>query len=317
MVSIIIPAYNSEKYFRECLDSVLRQTWRDIEVIVVNDGSTDSTEEIALQYAGRDSRLKVVTVSNGGQATARNIGLDHARGEWIVFVDSDDVLYPDAVETLLRVARESGAEIVCGRFGSDAGTVAGQGSGSYRLLGQEEFIGKVLYQDEVDASVCGKLYARRLFDRQRFTDGILYEDLDISCRLAAETDRVAVCDKAVYFYRVNPASSTHRFTARRLDVLDVTARIEEYVARNYPRLLPASRDRSLSASFNMLGLILANSAEADYSEAAARCRATIRRYRRESLLNPRVRLKNKLGIIVSYLGAAFLEALLRRAYGGR
>lgn len=329
MVSIIIPAYNTGKYLCECLDSVLRQTWRDIEVIVVNDGSTDATEEIARGYAARDGRVKLITVSNGGQAAARNIGLDRAEGEWIAFVDSDDMLYPRAIETLMGIALRSGAPIACGRFvegrrwvgeryGGDGSNRSNREHGeaeiSFELLAAEEFMERMLYQSGADSSVCCKLYARRLFEKQRFVPGILYEDLDIACRLAAEGGSVAVSEEVVYFYRENPDSSTHRFTTRRLDVLDVTARIEDYMARNYPRLLPAARDRRLSASFNMLGLIVANDAEEEYRDAAERCRDTIRRYRRGSLLNPRVRLKNKLGILASYFGQRFLETILRRVY---
>lgn len=332
MVSIIIPAYNTGKYLCECLDSVLRQTWRDMEVIVVNDGSTDATEEIARGYAARDGRVKLITVSNGGQAAARNIGLDRAEGEWIAFVDSDDMLYPRAIETLMGIALRSGAPIACGRFvegrrwvgeryGRDGSNRRdrsnrehGEAEISFELLAAEEFMERMLYQSGADSSVCCKLYARRLFEKERFVPGILYEDLDIACRLAAEGGSVAVSEEVVYFYRENPDSSTHRFTTRRLDVLDVTARIEDYMARNYPRLLPAARDRRLSASFNMLGLIVANDAEEEYREAAVRCRDTIRRYRRGSLLNPRVRLKNKLGILASYFGQQFLETILRRVY---
>lgn len=326
MVSIIIPAYNTGKYLCECLDSVLRQTWRDIEVIVVNDGSTDATEEIARGYAARDGRVKLITVSNGGQAAARNIGLDRAEGEWIAFVDSDDMLYPRAIESLMGIALRSGAPIACGRFvegrrwvgerygGDGSNREHGEAEISFELLAAEEFMERMLYQSGADSSVCCKLYARRLFEKQRFVPGILYEDLDIACRLAAEGGSVAVSEEVVYFYRENLESSTHRFTPRRLDVLDVTARIEEYVARNYPRLLPAARDRRLSASFNMLGLIVANDAEEEYRDAAVRCRDTIRRYRRGSLLNPRVRLKNKLGILASYFGQRFLETILRRVY---
>lgn len=329
MVSIIVPAYNTGKYLCECLDSVLRQTWRDMEVIVVNDGSTDATEEIARGYAARDGRVKLITVSNGGQAAARNIGLDRAEGEWIAFVDSDDMLYLRAIETLMGIALRSGAPIACGRFvegrrwvgeryGGDGSNRSNRGHGKaeipFELLMAEEFMERMLYQSGADSSVCCKLYARRLFEKERFVPGILYEDLDIACRLAAEGGSVAVSEEVVYFYRENPDSSTHRFTTRRLDVLDVTARIEDYVARNYPRLLPAARDRRLSASFNMLGLIVANDAEEEYRDAAERCRDTIRRYRRGSLLNPRVRLKNKLGILASYFGQQFLDAILRRVY---
>lgn len=318
MVSIIIPAYNSSKFIRDCLDSALAQSWDDIEIIVIDDGSTDPTAEIVSSYCRRDRRVKLISVDNGGQARARNIGLEHARGEWIIFLDSDDMLYPWSVSELMRVARESGVKLVKGH------SVAGpaplpdcrQGKGKYEVLDSEDFVCRVLYQSALDPSVWSTLYSRSLFESQRFTSGILYEDLDIFYRLALETDRVAVSDETVYFYRTNPDSSLHSFTPSRFDVLGVTQSIEEYAAGHRPSLLPAARDRRLSANFNMFGLIAVNDPRLQrYRRESEGCWRLIREYRAASLRDPKVRLKNKLGILCSYLGPAFLGLMSKFVYG--
>lgn len=319
MVSIIIPAYNVEKYLRECLDSAIGQTFSDIEVLVVDDGSTDSTPEIIREYEARDSRVRAITRSNGGLSEARNSGLDSARGERVVFLDGDDLLAPSAVSRLVEAAEQSGAHYVEGRRiqGPDSSRIlldAGP-SGALTVYAAETYIEKVLYQDDVYPSAWCKMFSRSLFDNLRFRPGILYEDLDIFYLLAEKAGKIAVIQDQLYFYRMNPVSLTHTFSPRRFDVLEVTRRIEEYVSANYPSLLPAARDRRLSAAFNMFGLIAAYDKEGVYSAVADKCWNLICSYRRESLFNPRVRLKNKAGIMLSFFGNRVLAFVSGIVYG--
>lgn len=319
MVSIIIPAYNVEKYLRECLDSAIGQTFSDIEVLVVDDGSTDSTPEIIREYEARDSRVRAITRSNGGLSEARNSGLDSARGERVVFLDGDDLLAPSAVSRLVEAAEQSGAHYVEGRRiqGTDSSRISldARPSGALTVYAAETYIEKVLYQDDVYPSAWCKMFSRSLFDNLRFRPGILYEDLDIFYLLAEKAGKIAVIQDQLYFYRMNPVSLTHTFSPRRFDVLEVTRRIEEYVSANYPRLLPAARDRRLSAAFNMFGLIAAYDKEGVYSAVADKCWNLICSYRRESLFNPRVRLKNKAGIMLSFFGNRVLAFVSGIVYG--
>src|SRR5690606_27364966 len=105
-VSVIIPVYNAEKYLRECLDSVLAQTFTDFEVLLINDGSTDASGKICDEYAEKDSRIKVFHKENGGVSSARNLGLDNAKGEWISFVDSDDTIEQETLATLANEVKD-------------------------------------------------------------------------------------------------------------------------------------------------------------------------------------------------------------------
>ena len=115
-LSVVIPAYNVGQYVAQCLQSVLSQSFTDFEVIVVNDGSTDNSAEIARSFADADSRVRVVDQPNGGLSAARNTGIDLASGKWLMFVDSDDMLLPDAMSTLLALAHDTESDIVCGGF---------------------------------------------------------------------------------------------------------------------------------------------------------------------------------------------------------
>lgn len=112
-VSVIIPVYNVEAYLRQCLDSVVNQTLREIEIICVDDGSTDKSAAILKEYAAKDGRIKVLTQSNTGAGAARNAGIARATGEWITFCDADDWIEPDAIEKMVAAAQREDADCVC------------------------------------------------------------------------------------------------------------------------------------------------------------------------------------------------------------
>lgn len=321
MVSIIIPVYNTRRYLAEALDSAIAQTHTDLEIIVVDDGSTDGSADIVRRYADRDSRIRVITQPNAGQSAARNAALDAAAGTWIVFLDSDDIMTADAVEIMLDAAARTGADIVVSAVYQGAtmpGTPAH--TGPIEVMSPLEALSDIFYQKRMLPSPWAKIIARRIFEQPaplRFRVGSLYEDLDIMLPLLMRAPKVAYIDRPTYLYRVNPTGTTHTYSARRHDALDVTERIVT-TAEATPQLrplVPAARDRHLSAAFNILGLIVANDATTAHPDVVARCRGIIRRYRFASLTDPNVRLKNKAGIIASYvLPRAVLWRLLRRHY---
>lgn len=300
MVSIIVPVYNREDYLCECVDSVLAQTFSDWELVIVDDGSTDSSGEIADRYAASDSRIKVCHTQNGGLSCARNKGIDISAGEYISFLDADDALHPQALQIMTEVLEHSSADIF----------TAGMHRGyhpAFRQIGiydtvymsPAEAIESSLYQDgKLLHSAWGKIYKRKIFTHQRFTPGIFYEDLDFFYRACDECELIAVSSCHLYFYRDTPDSITNVWKDKRLDVLYAVDRIESYMAHKHPALLPAARDRKLSANFNIFILASAN----DRPDIAELCWSVVKNYRLGSLKDPHVRLKNKAGILLSYLG---------------
>ena len=306
MISIIVPAYNAEKYLDACLESILTQD-ACMEVIVVDDGSTDSTYDIAVRHG-----VKAIRQPNKGLSSARNTGLDNASGKWVLFVDADDCLMPGALRHLLDAASDTGCDIVIGGFIKGESPRAIPASSSTPLVFASNWISSTtLYQtspDSINNSVCGKLYASRLFTGERFTEGLYYEDLDIFYRIYRHVDRIAVINVPVYFYRTNHGSILHRFDRRRLDALKVTERMENDIAAP---LKKAARDRRLIANFNAFALITANDHDGIYTREADMCWSVIRELRMSSLLNPRVRAKNKAGIILSFFGKRIFKAVAR------
>lgn len=307
-VSVIVPVYNVERFLEECVDSVLGQSYENIELILVDDGSTDSSGAICDIYSGRDIRVRVIHKSNGGLSDARNAALDVAEGEWVMFVDSDDAITENAIELLLEAAVESESDIAMGSFVSAESTIGLKNAPAsrFRTMSGKEACEKVLYQSDekwgLIVSAWGKLFAKRIIDRFRFTHGILYEDLDLLPRVLASVGRIACLPTVVYFYRMNSGSILGRFNRRRFDVLDVCDRLVECFADD-AGLLRAAADRRMSAAFNML-MLMGRHRYVDRM-IAERCRDIVRSQRFDSLVNPKVRFRNKAGVILSYLFGPF------------
>lgn len=307
MVSIIVPVYNSEKYLCECVDSVLAQTYHDWELIIVDDGSTDSSSSIADNYAASDQRIKVLHVANGGPSHARNNGLLHACGDYICFVDADDMLHPQAIEYMLIGITTTNADMfICTMHRGITPAFKPLKNSPIQNLSSEETIEASLYQDgRAVNSIWGKIYRQSILSNLHFEPGLLYEDLEFFYRVCIKCQLISITNADIYFYRDTPGSITNKWTDKRLDVLDVVDRIEAYMAENCPTLLSAARDRKLSANFNMFILATANGRH----DVARKCWKVITKYRFTSLTDPKVRLKNKAGIILSYLGSKVFSTL--------
>lgn len=311
MISVIIPAYNAQAYLRECLESVLAQSFSDWEAIIVNDGSTDSTREIAAGFTVRDSRFRLVSTPNGGLSSARNAGIAEARGQWLTYLDSDDTLYPDALVKLMAATTEN-VDIVVAGLSRDR-DVAAVTDDSVEIMSGLTALERGLYQRGVTTSACAKLFSRRVADGITFPDGLYYEDLLYCVETLRRSARVAVIGDVVYYYRDNPSSFINTFSPRRLDVLRVTARVEELLEGD-EELLRAARSRRLSACFNIYGLLAVHDRDGRYSDVSCRCWTLIKDYRRDSLFDPRVRLKNKVGILLSYMGPRVFGCLAGMVY---
>lgn len=222
LISVIIPVYNVEPYLRQCLDSVVGQSYGELEIILVDDGSTDSSGEICREYARRDSRIRVIRQNNAGQSAARNAGLDMASGKYVCFVDSDDLIATDMMEKLL--AQAEGCDIVmCDRvkFSQVPEFTGGGGVNRYE---KEAFLRKI-YEAPRFIALWGKLLRRELFSDFRIREGIIYEDEDALPQLIWRADKIAYLQRPLYGYRVRPGSTmSAAFSEKRLDIMQVCRR---------------------------------------------------------------------------------------------
>lgn len=211
LISVIIPVYKAEKYLPACLDSVLAQTYRNLEIILIDDGSPDNSGKICDSYAERDSRICVIHQENAGVSAARNAGLDAASGDYIGFVDADDYIKPDMYEALFKRLQECGADIAqCGhsRISLD-GTVICEIEAEQAVLDRKSAIKELLVGD-IHYSDWDKLYRRGLFDGVRFDLRVSYgEDLLLNYQVLKHCERVALLKGSYYFYVQNPLSASY------------------------------------------------------------------------------------------------------------
>lgn len=182
MISVIVPVCNVEPYLRKCLDSVVGQTYRDLEILIIDDGSTDKSGRICDEYAERDERVKVFHTENRGLSAARNLGLDNATGDWIGFVDSDDWIEPDMYEALLRKAEETEADVVeCGCY-TDYTTKTIEHPAILKTVTDKEAV-EALIRNEIRTQVWNKIWKRHLFNEIRFPEGRSFEDVATTYKL--------------------------------------------------------------------------------------------------------------------------------------
>lgn len=224
-ISVIVPVYKAEAYLKDCVDSILSQTFSDFELILVNDGSPDGSGGICDAYAAGEPRVSVIHQTNQGQAAARNHALVNARGQWICFVDSDDVIHPQMLELLYTAASESGAGISMCRYveaPSCPETFFQVKDGTWDVLTMEENTMVQLYDaDAYPAWVaCTKLVRKDLVESYPFREGRVFEDNEAVCRWVCAAGRLARIDHELYYYRTNQGSTTKSvFSLKKLDYL--------------------------------------------------------------------------------------------------
>lgn len=212
-VSIIIPVYNAAEYVEMCLDSCFIQSYVDIQVVAVNDGSTDSSGELLDRYAAREIRLKVVHTFNQGVTLARKTGIDVACGEWLFFLDSDDFIEPDSIRLLLQKAEKESADLVIGDFNYldiNHNIIRRQYN---KLKYGSDSVGVLLsaFRFESTANICGRLVKKAVFDQIELPNSKIKIGEDVICglQLIAKAGQIALLNKPIYNYIQYPNSTIH------------------------------------------------------------------------------------------------------------
>ena len=208
LISVIVPVYNVESYVAECIESIQNQTYMNLEIILVNDGSTDASGDICDKYAAYDERIQVIHKENAGVSAARNTGIEAANGDYIGFVDSDDYIAPTMYEDMLKLMAEHDLDIIeCTAFRNNGDTnIEGCNDGSLEIFNRDEALKMAMYDCFV--AVWSQLYKRRVISDVRFPVGRKFEDSAVSYLFIANTKRVGHINRCLYYYRLNPNSTT-------------------------------------------------------------------------------------------------------------
>lgn len=309
-VTVIIPAYNAAKWLAECLDSIVNQTSSQWRAIVVDDGSTDSSPEVAGDYVATDSRIQLLRRAHEGVSASRNAGLELVETEWVMFLDADDLLSKNAVENLIHVAEATCSDIVVGGITSDKKAILSGGTCfKAESITSHEALRRLLSRKGIEASMCGVLYRRSLFDypaRLRFRKG-RYEDLDLGYQIIDRAKQVAVSSHPQYYYREHDESFINTFNEHRVDALTVTDHMFEYFKGTEFEKLAA--DRRFGAHYNIL--LSAYTHKKTTEELKRRCFEVIKNYRRDTLFGKGIRLKNRMGALASYGGLPMIRLLAK------
>lgn len=315
MVSVIIPIYNVQDFLARCIDSVLAQTYADLEIILVDDGSHDTSGDICDEYDLKYRHVRVIHKANRGLSDARNAGIEVAQGRYVTFIDGDDYVHPHFIEALLQTIEHTGAQIAACTWqelkDGDTPRKVNVEKARCKTYNQEEAINTVFYQGELNHSACSRIFERQLFDDLRFPEGALYEDLAIIYPLLRKVEKVALLKAPMYYYMHRTGSIINTMSLRRTHVLDHLEGLEQQVEKEAPQYLPAVRSRHLSACFNMLRLMPAR--EPKWQDTKDRCWEYIKNMRFLCIKDRDVRIKNKIAILLSYFGLGFLMMFINKS----
>jgi CDP-glycerol glycerophosphotransferase len=272
-VSVVVPIYNVEDYLEACLDSLSAQTFTDLEVVMVDDGSTDRSGPIAASYAQRDSRFKLIRRPNGGLSAARNTGIDAATGEFLAFVDSDDLVAPDAYEKLVATLDRTGSDFASGNVHRLLPTRTRPVWFLARPFAKTQLKTHITRQRALlaDRTAWNKLWRRSFWDRhgRRFPEGRTYEDIPVTLPLHFAARSVDVLSDVVYYWRLregeNLSITQRRNQPRELDNrLAAIEEVSEYLARHGPRRAKRWYDASVVAQDLRYFLDALDTADGDY-----------------------------------------------------
>ena len=298
LVSVIIPVYNVEKYFAYCMESVLRQTYRNLEIILVDDGSTDGSGRMCDEYAQLDTRVKVIHKKNEGPSVARNVALEQMRGEYIVFVDSDDYVRLDYVEILLTYAVKDGSDMVFGNYMKIVGDLPYSQimPPKKHLIYSREDLKLFVISRKIPMYADCKLYKAVLFEKIRFPVGKLYEEIPTIWNVLKIVQQATYVDTALYFYRQHAGSIVNtRFNKQRMDLVYATEQLYSEV-KEEPILGKAAAARCFFSVADNYTLITR-----DFPREKKYLEKGIRKYRKAVLQDPYSAASLKLMAMISYI----------------
>ncbi|MBQ6636108.1 MAG: glycosyltransferase [Lachnospiraceae bacterium] len=296
LVSVIIPVYNVKPYLQMCADTVFAQTFRNLEIIFVDDGSTDGSGEICDELALKDPRVKVIHQENGGLSDARNTGIAASTGSFLYFLDSDDAISPVTIAHLWTACIRTKADVAIGdhvRF-SEEKIPEERRNFSSESLNAEEAIRRMLLNQGYTNTAWGKLFRRELWSDMRFPKGLLNEDLAVIYDVMVQVKKAVVVKDALYFYRVRKGSiMTSKIGERNLPLLDTSERVTNMLIEHYPSL----RGPAIRLQVVLYMRFLSDLLETDYRmfpDVQKRIISTLKKYRREFMRSPDVRKVDKL-----------------------
>lgn len=302
LVSIIIPVYNSEKYLRQCIDSCLKQTYENIEIILIDDGSIDSSLRICQEYANKDNRVKVMHQNNSGVSSARNKGLQKASGEYVFFLDSDDEICQNSIEFLVSDIKKYKADIVSAVYS----TVDYLGNEHCRYndgqikiyTGQEPLIQSLKYDRQTN-SAWAKLFSKDILQGVLFEEGRhIHEDGYFIFQCYAKKPKLVQHNEIVYkYYRRESSSTRGEFSEKYFDMIYFSDLKMKFIQNNHPTLIELAKDMEVSTNLFLLEVLCRDVDDVYKDETKKSISIIRRRYFKYKTINKHER---KMATIVAF-----------------
>lgn len=287
LVSVIVPVYNVEQYLVACVKSILSQTYRNLDIILVDDGSTDTSGTLCDELALLDNRIRVIHQKNGGLSAARNTGIELINGDYIVFVDSDDLLHPAYVSTLLNILlKENVSLVMCDmqRFSCDKPEFSCAANPDIERLSSKETIRRFLLGEWWSA--WAKLYKADIFKTIRFPVGRNNEDYAILTRVFEQTDSVLYLHTPLYYYRSRPGSITRsKLNSHSFDEIDNCVEVLQEISERHPEFY-AEAEANLAYSLEKLYRELQNTKSQEHRPRLLQIKELYKKHGASFLANP-------------------------------
>ncbi len=302
LISVILPIYNVAQFLPRCIESVCRQTYDNLEIILVDDGSPDECGDICDKYAEKDNRIVVVHKQNGGLSDARNKGAEIANGEYITFIDSDDYVTDTYVEYLYSLIEKyhTRMSLCTHTVVFEKGNNIIYGNGKDEVLTTEICLERMLYDDVINTSAWAKLYETEMVRKFPYPVGKLFEDIATTYKFFMECGKIACGYKSQYFYMLRSSSIVYqKFNMKKLELLEMTDIMARDVLKEYPQLKIAVQRRQLYARFSTLNQFQNVSG---YKNEKKELISYIRKNKGCVLGNPKAPRRDKLAVMALSMG---------------
>lgn len=321
-ISVIVPVYNVEHYLKKCLESLVCQTFREYEILLINDGSTDGSRELCLEYEKQYEFVTLFEKENGGLSDARNYGVSKAKGEFVVFVDSDDYVEDDMLQAFWEGKEKTGADIVIGRHrevkaGAEENRERNGGAES-RVLGSQEALEIMCYEKEFGTTACCKMFPVTYFKEISFPIGKWYEDLATVYKLIAQGKNIVFLDKVFYYYVQRTGSiRNNSWNEKVLEVMEAARQLLVF----YEKMFPAIRQAAIQRYFFSANEVFVHAFwEKNYREIVAPIRKELHFYRKAMIENPKIsRMQKCRYLMMIYLPGGYksLWKILKQLKSGK
>lgn len=218
-LSVIVPVYMVEKYVAKCIDSIINQSYTNLEIILVDDGSKDNSGRICDDYKEKDDRIIVIHKDNGGLSSARNIGIENATGQLITFVDSDDYIKCNMYDMMIDCLCKNNLDVICCNYESDSTSKNEKNESAFKVLKHIDAVARLLDEDGYRCYSWNKIYKKELFDNVKFPEGLFYEDIITNYKLFLKANRIGYVNAKLYVYNYRVGSITSEmFNEKKYDL---------------------------------------------------------------------------------------------------